>query len=60
MIKDPLSVVGAVIFLIGVTMMVVVIIGGAFRTNFWLGILATGFLLSGLGMVLVTGPPEVK
>jgi hypothetical protein len=51
---DPLGVtVGAVMFLLGVTMMVVVIVGGAFRVNFWLGILAVGFLLSGLGMVMV-------
>lgn len=52
--NGPLSVkVGAVMFLLGVTMMVVVIVGGAFRVNFWLGILATGFLISGLGIVMV-------
>ena len=52
--EDPLSVkVGAVLFLIGTTMMLVVIVGGAFRVNLWLGVLATGFFLSGLGMVMV-------
>ena len=52
--SDPMSVkVGAVMFLIGTTMMLVVIIGGAFRVNLWLGVLAIGFFLSVLGIVMV-------